>query len=101
MRYVGAAIGAAGALGVGGAAEAQDWSVTPRYWYYFDNINQRESAIDPAYGLDGGLATLEGLYEDLIGEDVSVSPLFTNAAGASDQMSIPLTGGTIAFDIGD
>ena len=82
------------------AAPAQaDFSVSPRFFLYFDNASQRSSGFDDIHELTGQTdAELSDLFTDFYGTPVDVETVNVTSAGINNQQVYPLFGG--AFTMG-
>ncbi len=89
------------AIAAGIAAPAQaDFSISPRFFLYFDNASQRQSGFEAIGGLAAGQDAIESeRLSEAFDTPVVVSTDNVTSASINNQVVYPLLGGAVTMDL--
>ena len=89
------------AIAAGIAVPAQaDFSISPRFFLYFDNASQRQSGLESIAGLATEQDAIESArLTDAFGTPVVVATDDVNSATINNQVVYPLFGGAVTMDL--
>ena len=89
-----------GMVAVSAAPAQADFSVSPRFFLYFDNASQRQSGFEALNGLATEQDAVESArLSDFFGTPVTVTTDNITSASINNQVVYPLFGGAVTMDL--